>query len=111
HEIALCPQPDRPWPVDVATMRAEEVDRSEESIALENVAIEVRKRRNLVDRHIGPRNNGQPQPQLAQPNGLSFDVDAIERALDDLLAGQLRSEFLDHIQRRKKERPRSARGI
>src|SRR6185369_15474763 len=81
HEVVLRMQRRDPFAINVDARAAEEVDRTEKGVALENVAIEVRQRL----RYIALRHDRKPQPKLAEAHRLRLEIDAEEVALDDAL--------------------------
>jgi hypothetical protein len=85
EQVLLRAERDQPVGVDVGARVAEEVGRAEERIALEDVAIEVRQRLDVLDRVLPRRrcrlaagDDRQPEAQLAQAHCLRLQVDAEE---------------------------------
>ncbi len=112
EEIRLRAQCGHPLAIDVAASVAEEVGGAEERVALQDVAVEVRQRRNVFDRHVALRHDRQPESQLTKPDCLRLQIHSEQRPFNDQLAVDVAAQhFLDGVQRREEECARSASRI
>ena len=75
----------QPGAIHVQGAASEKVHRAEERVSLKHIPVEIRQRFYFPIFHLLRRNDGQPEAQLAQPHRFAFEVDAEERALDDVL--------------------------
>ena len=60
NEVRLRAQGRHPFAIDISAAIAEEIGRTQERVALQDVAIEIRKRRDVFDRNAAFRNDRQP---------------------------------------------------